>query len=114
VRGGIATSWKGFCRSGAPEAEVSVPLDQPGLVARASHRNASARARMTDLGPLDKLLVSSLGAEGDLVVVPIAISSQVLCVIAMVTEPEAQPGTAESIAAAAGAAFARLMRDASR
>lgn len=114
VRGGIATSYKGFCRSGAAQAEVSVPLDQPGLVARASHRNATVRAPMTDLGPLDQLLIASLGAKGELMVVPVAISGQVMCVIAMVVEPEAQPGTAESIAAAAGAAFARLMRDASR
>ena len=114
VRGGMATSWRGFCRSGAPEADVAVPLDQPGLVPRASHRNSTTRAPMSDLGPIDQLLLASLGATGELCVVPISISGQVLCVIAMVTEPDAQLGTAESIAVAAGAAFARLMRDASR
>jgi hypothetical protein len=114
LRGGIATSWKGFCRSGAPEAEVSVPLDEPGLIARVSHRNLSARSPMSDLGPLDQRLIASLGAKGELVAVPVSIAGQVMCVIAMVTEPDAQTGTAESIAAAAGAAFARLMRDASR
>jgi hypothetical protein len=114
VRGGIATSWRGFCRSGAPEADVAVPLDQPGLVPRASHRNCTMRAPMSDLGPIDQLLLASLGATGELCVVPISISGRVLCVLAMVTEPDAQLGTAESIAVAAGAAFARLMRDASR
>ncbi len=114
VRGGMATSWRGFCRSGAPEADVAVPLDQPGLVPRASHRNATTRAPMSDLGPIDQLLLASLGATGELCVVPVSISGHVLCVIAMVTEPDAQLGTAESIAVAAGAAFARLMRDASR
>lgn len=114
VRGGMATSWRGFCRSGAPEADVAVPLDQPGLVPRASHRNATARAPMSDLGPIDQLLLASLGATGELCIVPVSISGQVLCVIAMVTEPDAQLGSAESIAVAAGAAFARLMRDASR
>ncbi|MBL0220489.1 MAG: hypothetical protein IPQ07_42300 [Myxococcales bacterium] len=114
VRGGIATSWRGFCRSGAPEAEISVPLDQPGLVPRASHRNTTVRAALGDLGPLDQLLMASLGAEGELAVVPISIAGQVMCVIAMVTETDTPSGTAESIAAAAGAAFARLMRDASR
>lgn len=114
VRGGIATSWRGFCRSGAPEAEVSVPLDQPGLVPRASHRNTTSRSPMRELGPIDQLLLAALGATGDLCVVPISISGQVLCVIAMVSEPDSQLGTAESIAAAAGGAFARLMRDASR
>ncbi|MEO7095975.1 MAG: hypothetical protein ABI175_22125 [Polyangiales bacterium] len=114
VRGGIATSWRGFCRSGGPEAEVVVPLDQPGLVPRASRHNSTMRAPMSELGPIDQLLLLSLGATGELCVVPVSISGQVLCVIAMVTEIGAQLGTAESIAVAAGAAFARLMRDASR
>ncbi len=114
VRGGIATSWRGFSRTGAPEAEVVVPLDQPGLVPRATHRNTTTRAPMSDLGPIDQLLLASLGATGELCVVPISISARVLCVIAMITEPDAQVGTAESIAVAAGAAFARLMRNASR
>ncbi len=114
VRGQIATSWKGFCRSGAPEAEISVPLDQPGLVPRASHRNTTTRAPRTDLGPLDQRLMVSLGAQGELVVVPVSIGGQVICLIAMVTETDTPSGTAESIAAAAGAAFQRLMRDASR
>lgn len=114
VRGGIATTWRGFSRTGAPEAEVAVPLDQPGLVPRATHRNTTARAPMSDLGPIDQLLLASLGATGELCIVPISISARVLCVIAMVTEVDAQVGTAESIAVAAGAAFARLMRNASR
>lgn len=114
VRGQIATSWKGFCRFGASAAEISVPLDQPGLLPRASHRNTTVRAPISDLGPLDQLLMASFGANGELVVVPVAIGGQVMCLIAMVTEPDAPTGTAESIAAAAGAAFQRLMRDASR
>lgn len=114
VRGSIATSWRGFSRTGAPEAEVAVPLDQPGLVPRATHRNATTRAPMSELGPIDQLLLASMGATGELCMVPISISGQVLCVMAMITEPEAQLGTAESIAVAAGAAFARLMRNASR
>ena len=57
----VATSWKGFCRSGAPQPEIAVPLDQPGLVPRASQSNATARATATDLGPIDQLLLVSLG-----------------------------------------------------
>ena len=115
LRGQIATSWKGFCRSGAPHPELAVPLDQPGLVARAAHRNQTARALASDLSPIDQLLMSSLGHEdGELIVVPVSIGGDVMCVIAMVTELEAASATAESIAAAAGAAFARLMRNASR
>ena len=114
VRGGIATTWKGFCRSGAPEAEISVPLDQPGLVPRCSHRNTTVRAPMSDLTPIDQLLLATMGAEGELVMVPVSIGGQVMCVIAMVMEADASTEAAESISAAAGAAFSRLMRDAGR
>lgn len=118
IRGGIATTWKGFCRSGDAHQEINVPLDQPGLVPRATHRDQVARGRTVDLGAIDKLLAGSLGhdcaSERDLVVVPIAISGQAVCVLAMITEADAPSGTAETIAAAVGAAFARLMRNASR
>jgi len=115
VRGQIATSWKGFCRSGAAQPELVVPLDQPGLVPRAVHRNQTARAPSSDLGPIDRRLMSSFGHEdGELLVAPVSIGGDVMCVIAMVVELDAASTTPESIAAAAGAAFARLMRDASR
>lgn len=115
LRGQVATSWKGFCRSGAPPPEIVVPLDQPGLVPRASQRKATARAPASDLGPIDQLLMVTLGhSSGELVVVPISISGEVMCVLAIVSEVGAPAATAESVAAAAGAAFARLMRHASR
>ncbi|CAN5903665.1 hypothetical protein BH11MYX2_BH11MYX2_25870 [soil metagenome] len=115
VRGQVATSWKGFIRDGSPPPEIAVPLDQPGLLPKAVHRNATVRSPSTDLSPIDQLLMVSLAQKsGDLVVVPVSISKQVMCVIALVTESDGPIATAESVAAAAGAAFARLMRDASR
>jgi hypothetical protein len=115
VRGELAIGWKGFCRSSGPLPEVGVPLDQPGLIPRAVQRVATVRSPATDLGPIDQLLLVSLGhTTGDLVVVPVTIANQVMCLMAMVTETGASVASAESIAAAAGAAFARLMRDASR
>lgn len=115
VRGQVATSWKGFCRSGAPQPEIAVPLDQASLVPRATRENQTMRAPAIELSPIDQLLLVSLGAQsGDLVVVPVSIAGQVMCAIAMVTESNAQTATAESIAAAAGAAFSRLIRDAAR
>ena len=76
-------------------------------------RAMPARSPSTELGAIDLLLLRSLGRSGDLVVVPVAIAGTVMCVIAMVTAKRAERGV-EAIAAAAGAAFARLMRDASR
>ena len=71
--------------------------------------------RLGDLGAIDYLLLSTMGVpEGDLVVVPITIAGQVVGVIALATEREAPLDSADSITAAAGAALARLMRDAAR
>lgn len=115
VRGEVAIGWKGFCRSGAAMPEIGVPIDQGGMVPRAMNRGATVRSPATDLGPIDQLLAESLGgAEGDLAVVPVAIGGQVMCLIALVVTPNTPVATAESIAAAAGAAFARLMRHAAR
>jgi hypothetical protein len=104
MRGLVATTWKGFCRHGDGQSELSVPLDQPGLVPRAVTESVTVRCPASDLGPIDRLLLASLGhghaSDRDLVVVPISIG--------------APGGTAETIAAAVGAAFARLMRSASR
>lgn len=115
VRGQVATTWKGFIRDGSTPPEIAVPLDQPGLIPKAVHRNTTVRAPSTDLGPIDQLLMVSLAQKtGDMVIVPISIAKQVMCVIALVTDTDAPIATAESVAAGAGAAFARLMRDASR
>jgi hypothetical protein len=115
IRGEVAISWKGFVRSGATPPEIAVPMEQAGLVPRAVANNATVRQVAADLAPIDQLLLVSLGQQtGDLVVVPVSIANQVMCVIAMVTERNAQTASAESIAVAAGAAFARLMRDAGR
>jgi hypothetical protein len=115
VRGELAIGWKGFSRTGAKVPEIGVPLSEPGLVPRAVQRAQSLRSPATDLTPVDQLLLVSLaGQAGDLVVVPVTIGGQVMCLIAMVTARDEQITSTESIAAAAGAAFARLMRDASR
>ncbi len=115
VRGEVAISWKGFVRSGATPPEIAVPMDQGGLVPRVVENNCVARQTATDLTSIDQLLLVSLGQKtGDLVVVPVSIASQVMCVIVMVTVHGAPTASAESIAVAAGAAFARLMRNAGR
>lgn len=117
-RGDVAISWKGFSRSGHALPEIAVPIGlpaPPGLISRAIEAEATVRARACDLGPIDQLLRRSLGDTGsELVIVPISIGGQVMCAIALTLEPAAAVEGAEALAGAAGAAFARLMRAASR
>jgi hypothetical protein len=115
IRGATAIGWKGFQRSGGGLAEIAVPMDDAGLVPEAAELNVTLRRSAGQLAEIDRLLLASLGSnDGDLVVVPISIAEQVMCVIAIATAENAPIACAEPIAAAAGAAFARLMRDASR
>jgi hypothetical protein len=115
VRGSTAIGWKGFLRGGGALGEIAIPMEDDGLVPRAVELNVTLRKPCSELDALDRLLLASLGKQtGDLVVVPISIADQVMCVIAIATAENAALTSAEPIAAAAGAAFARLMRDASR
>jgi hypothetical protein len=115
VRGATAIGWKGFQRQGAGLGEIAVPLENGGLISRAVEHNVTLQQPAAELDAIDRLLLELLGQPaGDLVVVPISIASQVMCVIAIAAAAGAQLTSAEQIAAAAGAAFARLIRDASR
>lgn len=115
VRGDAAIAWKQFARTGTP-CEVAVPLDQPGLVPIVIQDACTARAQSDVLGPIDQLLLRSMAGklDGDLVVVPIPIAGRVMCVIAAICDAGGQIAPVEAVASAAGAAFARLIRDASR
>ncbi len=117
-RGDAAISWKGFARDGhaLPEMALTIgPPVPPGLASRAIEADATVRARACDLGPIDQLLFQSLGDHGgELAVVPISIGGQVMCAIALSVASGATLDGVESLAGAAGAAFARLMRAASR
>lgn len=115
IRGGVAIGWKQFSRVRSPSAELAVPLDQPGLVPTVIERNSVVRSNVAQLGAIDEKLMRSLSApRGDLVVVPIAIADRVMCLIAATTEPNARLEALEGVGHAAAAAFARLIRDASR
>ena len=115
VRGATAIGWKGFQRAGGMLGEIAVPLEDGGLIPRAVEHNALLRLPYGELEEIDRLLMAWLGQHaGDLVVVPISIASQVMCVIAIAGTAGDPVASAEPIAAAAGAAFARLIRDASR
>ena len=116
VRGDAAISWKSFARDGGPMREVAVPLDQPGLVPIVIQDHCTARAPAAVLGEVDQLLVQSISRKtnGDLVVAPIPIAGRVMALIAAVCDAGGQIAPVEAVAAAAGAAFGRLIRDASR
>lgn len=117
IRGEIATGWLHFSRANTSTADVALPLDEPGLATRAIMHNMTARGMPDDLGPIDQALLHSLvedSAEHHLAICPISIAGQVMCLLAAVVD-HGSPSTAlEVIASAAGAAFTRLIRDASR
>jgi hypothetical protein len=116
IRGGVAIGWKHFSRASDGNPEVAVPLDQEGMVPDAIGRKAPCRSAAEDLAALDGLLLRAVGngEDSELVVVPIMIADQVMCVLAAATAPSAEIAPLEAIASAAGTAFARLIRDASR
>jgi hypothetical protein len=115
IRGDVAIGWKHFCRDDASPAELAVPMDEPGLCPIAAQDACTARAPASVLGAVDQLLLRSLGRpHGDLVVVPIPIAGKIICLIAAATDGGAEIAPVEAVASAAGAAFARLIRDASR
>lgn len=117
IRGESATGWKHFCRTGANQPELAVPMDQPGLVPRAAQTGATVRGLAGELGAIDARLLKALGAGpscSELAVVPIAIAGKVMCLLAIAMAPGSLLGPVETIATSAGTAFARLMRDAGR
>ena len=112
VRGDAAIGWRGFSRNGRKIPEIAVPLDQSPLARAVVETRTPSRCVCDDLEAIDTLLFRALGGEdGQLVCIPVVIGEQVMCVVAMVGEESSE---VEAIAAAGGAAFARLMRDASR
>jgi len=114
VRGEVAIGWRGFSRTGPTPPELAVPM-QEGLVPAAIAKNASMRRDAEDLDALDQLLFRALGgSDGDLVIVPVPIAGQVMCLIALATASDSPVTEVETVAAAAGAAFARLLRAAGR
>jgi hypothetical protein len=115
VRGETAIAHVGFSRVTETLPEVAVPLGEPGLVPDVIARNRTMCASATDLGIVDRLVLSALGlSDGDLVVAPIAIGVHVVGVIVMATDPDAATEATVSITAAASVAFTRLMRSATQ
>ncbi|HEX2685692.1 MAG TPA: hypothetical protein VHN14_03700 [Kofleriaceae bacterium] len=115
ARGATAIGWRSFQRGGGVLGEIALAMDNGGLVPRAIERNVTLRKSYAELETIDRLLLASLGRHtGDLAVVPIAIGDKVMCVIALAAAAGASLVTTEPIATAAGAAFVRLMRNASR
>lgn len=112
VRGDAAIGWKGFSRAGRAFPEIAVPIDQSPLAKKVLEHRESVRSECDELDAIDALLFRALGGiEGDLTLVPIVIANEVMCLVAMIGSESSE---VEAIATAGAAAFARLMRDASR
>jgi hypothetical protein len=118
VRGNVAIGWKHFARGRDSAPEVAVPLDQPGIVPAVIERQQLGRCAATDLGAIDRLLLRELGGteadDSELAVAPIRIGSRVMCLVAAAQPKGSDTSAIDAIANAAGAAFARLIRDAGR
>ena len=115
VRGEIAIGWKHFSRDGEVAADIAVPMDQPGLVPVVVATNHTQRKPAGELRPIDQALLRALGRDdGDLVVVPVPIAGNVMCMIATAVDGGETCGVVDTIATAASTAFGRLLRDASR
>lgn len=114
VRGAVATSWKTFSRF-APRLEpLALALDRPGLARTVMRGGRSVRAFAEDLTDDDYRLLTALGTDrGDLLLAPIKAGDTVSAFLIVVVAPGADVTGIDAIAEAAGAAFGRLMRDAS-
>jgi hypothetical protein len=115
VRGQAAVSDNGFCRDGLELPALAVPLtDHPTLVAAVRRRRVTSRGSSGDLGAIDFLLLASLGVKyGDLVVAPVPIAGHVMAMLVVAADRGAATTNLDAIAAAAGKAFTRLLRNVS-
>jgi hypothetical protein len=115
VRGRAAVSWTGFCRDDTELPALAMPLDHHGLFPAVISRRTAMRGESGNLNALDYLLLASLGARfGDLYLAPIIVSGHVIAMFAIAKASNANVDEIAQIAEATGAAFARLMRDASK
>ena len=118
LRGTSRSAGKPSARRRSRSPEIAVPLDQGGLVptGRRAQRDRAGRRGRARRDRHRLLLGTRSGRDGgDLAIVPIAIAGQVMCVIAVAVDRRgagrASPSRSRRRRAAA---FARLMRDASR
>lgn len=113
VRGEAAVSWTSFCRDGTDLPALAVPIDYPGLVAATMRRKVTSRNASGDLGPIDYLLLASLGMQyGDLLVAPVVLLDHVIGMIVLASERRGATDKIDEIRAATGEAFTRLMKNA--
>jgi hypothetical protein len=104
-----------FARDGRALPDIAIPLDAPGLVPAVIKRNAALRGTASELGVLDSLLLETCGRpDGEMLVIPLSTGAHALGAIALVIERDALVAGVDTIAAATGAALARLERDATR
>jgi hypothetical protein len=115
VRGQAATSWTSFRRTGVMTDALAISLDRPGLARTVIQRRAAVHAAAGDLTEADFLLLTALNPdEGDLIIAPIIADGTVVALLVVAITPGASADGLGPITEATGAAFARLMREASQ
>lgn len=114
VRGQAATSWTSFRRTGMETHQLAVALDRPGLARTVIQRRTAVRGAAGDLTEPDYLLLAALDPDdGDLLIAPIMADGGVIALLVAAVTPGTSADRLGSITEAAGAAFTRLMREAS-
>jgi hypothetical protein len=115
VRGQAATSWTSFRRTGVETHQLAVALDRPGLARTVIQRRTAVHAAAGDLTEPDYLLLTALDSdEGDLIIAPITADGSVVALLVAAVTPGTPADRLGTITEAAGAAFTRLMREASQ
>ncbi len=115
IRDGAALGHRGFGPDLTPTSidAITLPLTVPSVIKQVVDAKVPFVGAAPDLGPLQERFLRLFGGR-DLAVVPVAIGTRVVCVVAL--RPRAAPEIAElgQLATAMADAFGRLIRDGKR
>jgi hypothetical protein len=112
LRGAIAVSSASFRRDGKKLPSIALPIEEKGAVS-----NALRAKTLVRMGPdhidIDRRLLTSLGLDGGhLVVAPLVVGARTIAALVVASRSAVDAAVVETIAGAAAAGFARLMREA--
>lgn len=112
LRGAIVVSSASFRRDGKKLQSLALPLEERGAVASALRTKALVRTGPEHI-EIDRRLLLSLGLDGGhLVVAPLVIGARAIAALVVASRVAVDVAVVETMAGAAAAGFARLMREA--